>query len=105
MQFGTTSFRVQRTTGGTTVTGSSVGTLVAATNWKAALSSDGAGNITASFNGSAISSVTGAPTSGLTTFFVGSDATGTGGQLAGEILSLQILPYASDNATLQTLST
>lgn len=88
-----------RTTAGAFANGSSVGTPVSDTPFRAGLALDGAGRAAACFNGGTVQAVTGAPTSGLTTLQLGS---WLGAEpLFGETGSFRVLPYTLSDSDLQ----
>lgn len=76
------------------------GTLVAGTPLSVGASIDGTGRAAMSVSGAAVAAVTGGPTSGLTTFRLGTDVSGAN-PVFGETARLSILPYALSDAALQ----
>ena len=72
------------------------------TTFRCGMTINGSGRIAASLNGNAVAAVTGGPTSGLTTFNLGS---GLGvAPMFGETTSLRILPNSVSDAELQSLT-
>jgi hypothetical protein len=70
--------------------------------FRAGMTVDGAGNALFSVDGAAPLSLTGAPTSGLTTLRVGSNS-GGGANMFGEAGSIRVIPGAVSAAELQRL--
>lgn len=79
-----------------------IGSLVAGAAFAVGWSANGAGGVASSLNGAAVGTLTGAPSSGLTTFRVGTNAAGVG-NLFGDTYYLDIIPRAVSDATLQRL--
>ncbi len=88
---GTTQSQLTRTTASAGST-ANVGALVAATLFSIGIAIDGAGGAIASLNGAAALSVTGGPTSGLTTLRIGAGVSGVAPIAAGSIVAVRILP-------------
>jgi len=76
------------------------GPFAANTTFRAGIAIDGAGRVASSFNGNAVSAVTGAPTSGLTTFNHGISRAAVR-LLWGETYTLTVLPRVLSDAELQ----
>jgi hypothetical protein len=85
-----------------TPTTAALGTMVAGTRFRLAISPDGAGNVVFSWNGGAAGTVAGAPTSGLTTLRLGDNASGTL-SMFGEADTLTTLTAATAAAALPAL--
>ena len=88
---GTTQSQLTRTTA-SVGSSANVGALTAAALFSIGIAIDGAGGAIASLNGAAALSVTGGPTSGLTTFRIGAGVSGVAPIAAGSIVAVRILP-------------
>lgn len=88
---GTTQSQLTRTTS-SVVSTAPVGALSAATLFSIGIAIDGAGGAIASLNGAAALSVTGGPTSGLTTFRIGAGVSGVAPIAAGSIVAVRVIP-------------
>lgn len=93
--------RLQRATGGAAAN-ADPGTMTPGTLFRVGMTIRGDGTAAASFNGGAVASVSGGPTTGLTTLRLGDNAASTA-PLFGEIGTLRVLPRAVTDADLQTL--
>lgn len=98
---GGSSVVLGRTLAGSTIESSEVGTLTPGAFFRLGVVLGGMGGARLSMNGSAVVSVTGGPTSGLTTMLIGEDRTGQ--TLAGEIAAIDLLPPVPDGV-LRALS-
>lgn len=103
-ELGTNSIAAWRYQGGAFLASSTAGSMVPGTPLRAGITCDGAGRVAVSLGGAAAVSVSGAPTSGLTTIRVGAAQNG-GGNMFGDVGYLDIIPRPVDDATLQRLVT
>jgi hypothetical protein len=91
---------INRVNGGSGAGDVTAGTMTLGTLFRVGVTLDGAGRFAASFNGNTVVSMTGGPTTGLTTLRLGSELSSS--QLFGEIGTMRVLPYALTDANLQT---
>lgn len=85
--------------GGSTTDGSSAGSMTAGTLFKWGAAINGAGRMAVSIDGAAVVTVTGGPTSGLTTLRLGNNFSGTAG-LFGELGTVTSIARALSDAEL-----
>lgn len=79
------------------VDSASLGNMTPGTPFRAWVTLDGAGAMRGALNDGAVQSVSGGPTTGLTRFHLGADATGAA-NMFGEVRRLVVLPYALPDA-------
>ena len=104
--------RIRNLAGGATIIGgrvtaaigsdtASLGSMSAGSMFRAGMTLDAAGRMAACLGGGNVQTITGAPTSGLTTMRMGNDAGGAT-PMSGEIQQLRVLPFALTDAQLSS---